>query len=290
MRVAIAGPTGVLGRNLVPLLLQQGHLVRGLARSPSKVKALFGSEVEAEACDLLASNVEEKLSSLLHGCQAVMHIATAIPRDFTAPGAWDTNNRLRTEGTQRLLQAALEAGIQRYIQQSISLAYPDHGEEWIHEDTPLDTSPGRALICGPVIQMEDLVGSTSLQDLEWCILRGGTFVGPGTFQERHMEDLMAGREKVPCDGSNYVSMVHVADMASACAAALLRPVAGKTLNINAEPLPQGQYLDHLAQAAGAPRPDRDPDLPCPPSLRCSNQAAKNLLGWQPAQGIYPGNS
>lgn len=160
MRVAIAGPTGVLGRNLVPLLLQQGHRVRGLARSPSKIKALFGSEVEAEACDLLAPNVEEKLPSMLHGCQAVMHIATAIPRDFNAPGAWDTNNRLRTEGTQRLLKAALEAGVQRYIQQSISLAYPD----------------------------------------------------------------------------------------------------------------------------------RDPDLPCPLSLRCSNQAARDLLDWQPVHDIYPGTS
>jgi nucleoside-diphosphate-sugar epimerase len=288
MKVAIVGPTGVLGRSLVPLLQQQGHTVRALARSPEKVEALFGKEVEAKACDLLAADTPEHLAEMLDGCQAVMHIATAIPSDFSAPGAWETTTRLRTEGTQRLLKAALEAGLERYIQQSISLAYPDSGEAWIDEETQLDESPSRESICGPVIRMESMVRATHIHDLEWCILRGGMFVGPGTFQERTAADLLAGREKVPCDGSNYLSAVHVADMASACAAALVRPVAGAILNINAEPLRQGQYLDGLAQAVGARRPNRDPEAPCPPSLRCSNQTARRMLEWEPAHGLYPG--
>lgn len=290
MRVAIVGPTGVLGRSLVPLLLQQGHDVRALARSPEKVEALFGQEVEAKACDLLAADTPEHLAEMLHGCQAVMHIATAIPSDFNAPGAWETNTRLRTEGTRRLLKAALEADVQRYIQQSISLAYPDSGEAWIDEDTSLDTSPERAAICGPVIRMESMVRAVPTRDLEWCILRGGTFVGPGTFQERTAANLFAGREKAPCDGSNYVSLVHVADMANACAAALVRPVAEAILNVNAEPLRQGQYLDRLAQTVGGRRPERDPEVPCPPSLRCSNQAARRLLEWAPLHGLYPGQA
>lgn len=287
MRVAIAGPTGVLGRSLVPLLLRQGHEVRALARSPEKVEALFGPEVETKACDLLEADIPEHLAELLAGCQAVMHIATAIPKDFNAPGAWETNTRLRTEGTQHLLKAALEAGVQRYIQQSICLAYPDRGEAWIEEDTPLDTSPERATICAPVIRMESMVRATPTRDLEWCILRDGTFVGPGTLQERTSANLLAGKEAVPCDGSNYVSMVHVADMARAFAAALVRPVAGAILNVNAEPLRQGQYLDRLAQSVGARRPERDAQVPCPPALRCSNQAARRQLEWEPVHGLYP---
>ena len=290
MKVAIVGPTGVLGRSLVPLLQQQGHTVRALARSPEKVEALFGKEVEAKACDLLAADTPEHLAEMLDGCQAVMHIATAIPSDFSAPGAWETTTRLRTEGTQRLLKAALEAGLERYIQQSISLAYPDSGEAWIDEETQLDESPSRESICGPVIRMESMVRATHIHDLEWCILRGGMFVGPGTFQERTAANLLAGKEKVPCDGSNYISAVHLADMASACAATLLRPVAGAILNVNAQPLRQGQYLDGLAQTIGARRPERDPKVPCPPSLRCSNQAARRMLEWEPTHGLFPGEA
>jgi nucleoside-diphosphate-sugar epimerase len=290
MRVAIVGPTGVLGRNLVPLLLEQGYKVRALARSPEKAEMLFGQAVEVVKCDLLAPDLEKHLADMLREWQAVMHIATAIPSDFSAPGAWGTNTRLRIEGTRRLLAAALKAGVQRYIQESICMAYPDSGDDWISEDTPLDPSPARAVICAPVIRMESMLQATALTSLEWCILRGGTFVGPGTFQERAIANILNGILKVPCDGRSYVSLVHVKDMASACAAALVQPVAGSTLNINAEPLRQGVYLDRLAQSVGGSRPERDPEQACPASFRCSNRSARRVLGWEPVHGLYPGGS
>ena len=290
MRVAIVGPTGVLGRNLVPLLLHEGHSVRALAHSPEKAKVLFGEAVEIVACDLLAEDLEEYLPGMLAGCQAVMHIATAIPDDFSAPGAWETNNQLRTEGTRRLLDASLQTGVRRYVQESICMAYPDSGDEWISENVPLDTSPDRAVICDAVIRMEEMLHAISLDKLEWCILRCGMFVGPGTFQERTSANILNGAQKVPCDGSNFISPVHVKDVARAFAAALVRPVAGATLNVNAEPLRQGEYYDLLAKLVGGPPPERDLEEPCPASFRCSNHAAKALLAWEPVYGLYSGVS
>ena len=113
------------------------------------------------------------------------------------------------------------------------------------------------------------------------------FVGAGTFQERTAANILSGTQKVLCDGSNFISPVHVKDAARAFAAALIQPVAGVTLNINAEPLRQGAYLDHLADIVGGPRPARDFEQPCPPSFRCSNHAAKALLGWNPVNSLYP---
>ncbi len=136
--------------------------------------------------------------------------------------------------------------------------------------------------------MEGMVRSTPLDQLEWCILRGGTFVGPGTFQERTAARLLSGMQKVPCDGHNFVSLVHLKDMASACALALKQSAAGAILNINAEPLRQGVYYDRLALSVGGALPERDLEQPCPPSFRCSNQAAKRILGWEPVHGLYPG--
>ena len=68
-----------------------------------------------------------RLSELFSCCSAVVHAATAISRDFAAPGAWDANTRLRTEGTRLLLEASLSAGVDAYLQQSITLAYPEAG-------------------------------------------------------------------------------------------------------------------------------------------------------------------
>jgi len=41
------------------------------------------------------------------------------------------------------------------------MAYPDHGDEWITEDMPLDTTPERAEVNASVIAMEDLVRTLS---------------------------------------------------------------------------------------------------------------------------------
>jgi nucleoside-diphosphate-sugar epimerase len=256
-------------------------------RSLEKAQSLLGAGVEVCPGDLLAQETRDGLPALMSGCQAAVHIATAIPRDFGAPGAWEANTRLRTEGTRVLLDVALAAGVERYIQQSIVMAHVDSGDRLIGEDTPLDASPRRAEVCGPVIAAEGMVREVPPDKMQWCIVRGGSFVGPGTAQDDTIRRLREGTERVPCDGSNYISPVNVADMAEAIVAALQRAPGGSIFNIVDEPLRQGDYLDRLAALSGAPPPLRDPSRPCPPSFRCSNAAAKAVLGWTPSHGIWP---
>lgn len=285
MRVGVVGATGVLARNLIPMLVERGHQVRALARSPEKV--LHTARVEAVRHDLLDPAMAAQLPGLLAGCDVVIHAATAIPTDPTAPGAWENNSRLRTEGTRRLLDAALRAGVPQYIQQSIVMAYIDGGDRWLDESTPLDSSPARAGVCAPVIAMEGMVKANDPAQLAWCIVRGGLFVGPGTGQEALIARLRAGQEVVRCDGQNFISPIHVADIAAAFVAVIERNPAGQVFNVVDEPLRQGEYTDRLARLVGAPEPPRDPGQPCPPSYRCTNQAAKTVLRWEPVHGIWP---
>ena len=88
MTVLVAGATGVLGCELVPRLIADRHGVRAIARSASTAELPAG--VELIDADLL----EDDLHELVDGCDAVIHIATAIPRDPLAPGAWDLTARL----------------------------------------------------------------------------------------------------------------------------------------------------------------------------------------------------
>lgn len=282
MRVAVVGSTGVLGRALVPLLVPAGYTVRALARSAAKAHRLFPQVTEIVECDLLSA-VAGKLPSMLDGCDAVVHIATSIPSDFTAPHAWDANARLRTDGVEMLLAASLEVGVRRYIQQSITMAYPDCGDEWITEDTPLDSSPEPAPVRAPVLAMEQMIRVTPLAKLQWCILRGGTFVGQETFQENTLDRLRLGQQVVPGDGRNFTSLIHVRDMATAVIAALAYAPAGSVFNIVDEPIRYGDYLDRLADSIQVPRPRRDETAERPPSWRCSNRAAREQLRWQPRQ-------
>src|SRR5689334_5399738 len=173
MRVFVAGSTGVLGKNLIPLLLQQGNAVVALARSRAKAQNLETAGAEIVIGDLLADETVRELPEMVKGCDAVLHIATAIPLNRVGPDAWTANTRLRTEGTRALLDAALKSGVTHYFQQSIVMAYPDCGDQWISEDTPLDTSPARTTITEPVRQMETMVRSIDPARLHWTILRGG---------------------------------------------------------------------------------------------------------------------
>lgn len=286
MRVFIAGITGVLGRALRPLLIEQGHTIRALVRTEEQAQALRIQGVEVVMGDLLSAETAKQLPGMLRDCVAVMHLATAIPRHPSGPQPWEATRQLRTTGTRALLQAALTAGATRYVQQSIVMAYPDHGDEWIDESMPLDVSAQRTT-SAPVIAMEDMVKSIEPQQLAWYILRGGSFVGPQTMQDDTMAQLRLGKLRVPCDGRNFLSLIHVADMATAVAATLQAETTGLTLNIVAEPIRNSDYLDGLADLLQVPHPARDTDQPCPPSFRCSNTIAQRLLQWQPTHSIWP---
>lgn len=287
MRIAIVGATGVLGRSVIPLLVQRGDRVLALARSAAQARSMFGVDIEAVDFDLLDPHHVERLPGLLRGIDAAIHIATSIPDNMQTPGAWEANTRLRIEGTRTLLEVALASGIRCYLQQSIVMAYSDGGDRWLDETTPLDNSPQRAAINAPVITMEALVRAVPVAQLRWCILRGGSFVGPQTFQDRTRDRLRAGLEVVAGDGGNFVSHVQVADMATAVIAALDRAPAGSIFNVTAEPIRQGEYLDRLAALEGVPAPPRDLSVSRPPSWRCTHAAASRVLGWEPRHSVWP---
>ena len=286
MKIAILGATGILGQKLVPLLINHRYEVFAPVRSTSKAKKVLPPKTEKSEYDLLEGNIDQ-LSSLLNGSDCVVHIATAIPADFNKAGAWERNNRLRTLGTKKIIEASLKAGVKRYIQQSIVMAYSDGGDDWINEEHPLDDSSERELICRPVIEMENLVKSIPENIMDWFILRAGIFVGKGTFQEKTIKDLKDGLNIVSGNGENYVSFVHVDDMADAILKSIENESGNITLNIVDKPVKQIEYLKTIAQIIGAITPIQNHKLPVPPSFRCSNLRAQYSINWKPNHSIYP---
>lgn len=277
MRIAVIGASGVLGRHVVPMLLERGHDVHALVRNPAAFPVPRHSRLSLWTADIL---IPESLDNGLSGCEAVLHLATAIPKGGTTPD-WSANTAVRTAGTRNLLRVAASAGLRRYVQQSIAMIYKDAGAAWIDESAPM--APPNP-VTGPVHEMEALVRASGLA---WIILRGGVFYGPGTARMADWNSqAAAGTLSLPGDGSDYISLIHVEDMAAAAAVAAETEASALTVNVvDDEPVTYAQLFGFVADLHGAP-PPRVGGARVFASMRVSNRLARDKLGWRPRYKSY----
>jgi nucleoside-diphosphate-sugar epimerase len=113
MRAFVTGATGLLGSNLVQALLEHGHEVRGLVRSPEKAQRVFGDG----KIDLVTGNVRDiaTFAPALAGCDALFHTA-AYFREYWQPGDHKAMlERINVQGTIDLLIAAEKHGVKKAV-------------------------------------------------------------------------------------------------------------------------------------------------------------------------------
>ena len=181
MKIFLAGATGAIGRQLVPLLLNAGHRVVGTTRSTAKADGLRTAGVEPAVVDVFDAPA---LSVAVLEAQPdiVVHQLTDLPPGLDPSQMTEgtqRNARMRTQGTQNLVAAALAAGVRRLVAQSIAWMYAP-GKEPHSEDDPLDIDARgtRAITVRGVATLERL--TVSSPPIDGIVLRYGHLYGPGT--------------------------------------------------------------------------------------------------------------
>src|SRR5207342_1515465 len=123
MRVFVAGASGALGSRLVPQLIDAGHDVIGTHHSPSSARTLRTLGAKPVMLDVLDADAVRK--AVLEGePEAIVHQATALANvkfSRSLDKAFAKTNQLRTRGTDALLAAAREAGVRRFVAQSVAV-------------------------------------------------------------------------------------------------------------------------------------------------------------------------
>ncbi|RJL27088.1 NAD-dependent epimerase/dehydratase family protein [Bailinhaonella thermotolerans] len=280
MRVFVAGATGAVGRQLVPLLVE-GHEVVGASRSPAGADWLRARGAEAVRADVLDAEGLRRVVA-----QAAPDVVMYQVTDLSAAdGA--ANGRVRREGTRNLVDAATAAGVRRIVAQSISWAYAP-GEGPADESVPLDDTADepRARTVAAVKALEE----TAAELEHAVILRYGLLYGPGTWYAPGgpVAAALSGRPGPPFLGNvvaddGVASFVHVADAARAAVAALDWP-AGPVNVVDDEPAPACEYLPVLAEALGAPAPARTAGRR--PWERGALNALARSRGWRPERPTW----
>ena len=275
MRIFVAGATGVLGRHVIPRLLERRHQGRAVVRREKQATILQRVGAEAVIGDILDA---ARLISVTTGCDAALHLATAIPKDGTQD--WSMNDRIRREGTENLIRAAEANGVRRYVQQSITLLYGEHGAETVDETTAIAPIP----FIQSAADMEARVRASSL---DWCILRAAFFYGAGSgahTDEAWRQAAQSGDLRLPGDGGGMISLIHPVDMARAVVAATESAPARSIFNVtDDEPVTHREVLNYIAARVGSAEPAAGGDVLLP-SVACSNKRIKESLGWTP---VYP---
>jgi uncharacterized protein YbjT (DUF2867 family) len=197
MKVVVIGALGKVARLLVPLLADGGSGpavdVVGVVRKPEQVDRVADLGATPLLLDVESASTED-IAHALNDADAVVWAAGAGGGDPDRTYAVDRDAAIRS------MDAAIEAGVQRYVMVSWIGSVPDHG---VPEDSSFFAYADAKLAAD-----EHLRGSA----LDWTILGPGTLTdGPPTGRIR----VLGADETVERGGPSEVPRADVAQVAAA---------------------------------------------------------------------------
>lgn len=139
MRVAVTGGTGFLGSHSVKALVDAGHEVRLLVRSPARIAPAMAPHGLGEV-DYVVGDITDtdSIGGLLEGCDAVLHTANIYTLDpRRAEEMLDVNPR----GTRNVLGAAHARGLDPIVHVSSNAALMP-SDVPLTPQSPLGNPPG----------------------------------------------------------------------------------------------------------------------------------------------------
>jgi nucleoside-diphosphate-sugar epimerase len=225
MKVLVTGANGFIGRHLVPALQAEGHGLRLALRDRRSANRMPASALEAcEMAYVGEIGPSTDWGEALRGIEAVVHLA-ARAHVFDA-GAddevafWSTN----VEGTERLAQQAVAAGVRRFLLMSSVGAVATFSETAIDMNTPSrpDAPYGRSKLGA-----EEALKAAAGEGMSWTILRPTLVYGrgcPGNM--RRLVALVQRGLPLPFAAvRNRRSFVYVGNLVEAIVRALVHPAA-----------------------------------------------------------------
>jgi nucleoside-diphosphate-sugar epimerase len=293
MNIFVAGGTGAIGRQLVPLLVAAAHRVVALTRSVESIAPLARAGAVAVLGDVYD---QARLNQLVADSRAEIVIQQLTAFGTPAGDPYVETMRVRIEGTRNLIAAAHAAGARRFIAQSISFVCSPLGTGLTDEATPLHWGGPSALRV-----FVDSVASLERQTLDargisGTVLRYGWFYGPGTSWDPNgliPNAIREGRYPLVGSGDGTYSFISLGDAAAATLSALAHDAPGIYNIVDDSPARLSEWLPFAAKLLGAPPPGHE-DLEAARTrigdIRvyymneqrgASNAKAKRELNWRP---------
>lgn len=204
----VTGASGFIGGKIAERLLADGRKVRVLSRRPLP-------ELEAKGAEVILGDLDDHhaLERGCHSSETVFHVAGRV-------GVWGPRRdffRVNVDGTQRLLAAARDAGVHRFVYTSSpSVVYSGGDLRNVDESAPLCLHAPCAYPTSKAAA-EMVVLQAHSANLATIALRPHLVWGPGdkNVVPRIMALARAGKLKVVGEGTNKVDLTHIANVVDA---------------------------------------------------------------------------
>jgi len=272
--VLVTGATGFLGWHVAQRLVESGERVRALVRPSSSVREL---DVETATGDL---RDPASLQRAVTGCRSVYHVAA----DYRL-WAKDSNDLYRSnvDGTRNMLEAARQAGVERFVYTSTvgCIGIPAAGIGT--EETPVSLADmtghyKRSKFLAEQVALEYAGSGFPVFIVNPTAPVGDHDVKP-TPTGRIIVDFLKGN--MPAYVDTGLNLVDASDTARGHVLAGERGKPGERYILGGENMTLRQILEQLAQLSGKPAPKvRIPYAVAYVAGVCSTAVA-NLTGKEP---------
>ncbi|MEO7908605.1 MAG: SDR family oxidoreductase [Roseiflexaceae bacterium] len=257
MRAFVTGSTGLLANNLVRLLLQQGHQVSALVRSPEKAARLFaGLNVQ-----LVVGDMQDvaAFGPALAGHDALFHTA-AYFREYYQPGDhWQTLEAINIQGTIALLSEAERHSVKKVIYTSSNgvIGTRASGEPSDERDPPDAGQTNNLYFRSKVLAEQAVDTFLKHSQLPVVLILPGWMFGPGDAAPTSSGQLVLDflNHRLPGIVPGAGDPVDVRDVAQAMINAVERGRSGERYIVaGGEVVSFGRLAGLLEQVSGVPAP------------------------------------
>ncbi|MFH2052778.1 MAG: TIGR01777 family oxidoreductase [bacterium] len=249
MRVFLTGGTGLIGRQLIPLLMQRGATVLCLSRDPASARAVLPAGVEIVGGDPNLPGVWQDRAAL---CDAVVNLAG----ESVGSGRWTSGRRMRLRRSRLATTAHVAEAVAQASQPVVLVNASAVGYYGDARDRALgeDAQPGQDFLARLAVEWEHSALQAERDGVRVALLRIGVVLAPdGGALDRMIPLFRLGLGGPLGSGRQYFPWIHIRDLVEAILFIIDEPrIEGPVNAVVPSPPRQKEFARALGRALGKP--------------------------------------
>jgi dihydroflavonol-4-reductase len=252
VKAFVTGATGFIGGHVARLLRERGDDVVALVRNPGKA-----GELRELGCELIEGDLasEEAIRRGVEGAEAAFHVGAVykvgIPKS-QHEAMYDSNVR----GTERVLDAAIEAGVPRIVYVSTVAVFGNTGGEVVDESYRRAGDDFTSYYDETKFRAHEVAEDRIAKGAPIVIVQPGGVYGPDDHSELGNVIDQTAKGKLPAKmfPEGGFMLCHVEDIAKGILLAHDKGQIGEAYILSGEKRTLGQVIDETAAIAGRKPP------------------------------------